>query len=167
MPQRRASPVIQINLGFNDLPKFVIRASLLALTQTGIIFAVLFAALNVFIYMGRQMLTWYRFPKRETQLLKVMYAVISLFTMLLGFTVLPVLSHLLLYPSEPFGQTTLMGALFCFGLTVMGLGIYVHLNRRYAQRCPNCEEKAGDKLPFTGYCSQCKALLNPWLIVEY
>lgn len=156
-------------LAFDNPSTFVIEATVLNLAQVFIIFLVLISALGLVAFLLRRLLTWYGFPQASRRLMKVAYLVIGSAALFLGLTILPPTTAALLRPTDLLKPSGIIAGAFGFIVTVIGLGLFLLADQRYAQRCPRCGAGVPGPYHLGKRCGipTCKELLHPWLIAEY
>ncbi|MBU0512032.1 MAG: hypothetical protein KJ638_10095, partial [Chloroflexi bacterium] len=158
-----------VDLGFDDLPGFVVKASIINLAQVFIIFFVLLAVLFLITWLLRRLLTWYALPRAEARLMKMASLTVVLGTLFCGLTILPPITVALLRHENFLNPFLIVAELFGLLLAVTGLGCFLYADRKYARRCPFCNAPVSGPPRFDKRCKTdtCNALLFPWLIAEY
>jgi len=156
-------------LRFDDLAGFVVEASILNLAQVFIIFFVLIVALLLIGSLLRRLFTWYSLPRANRRLMKVAYMVIGLVGLLLGLTILPLITTVLLRPADLFNPLGIIVEASGFVLTACGVGLFLYADQRYARRCPSCGTLVPGPYSLGKHCQSpdCSKLLHPWLMAEY
>ena len=154
------------NLHYSDLTQFVFEAAFSNSIQVVIVFVLLLVTVFLTVLIIRRVLTWYSFPNAETQLMKIIYAIIWIGAGLIAFSVLPAITGILL-DLEMLLNPVLIGMAF-LGAVVAGIGViwFLRKDRQYNGICPNCQEKIPEPYMLGKTCS-CGYVLNPWFIADY
>ncbi len=152
---------------FDNLSAFVVKASILNLAQVLIIFFILMVALVLVAFLLRCLLTWYRFPQVNQRLMKVAYLVIGWVALLLGLTILPLITTALLRLTDLLNLPGIIVGALGLIIAATGLGLFIYAHRKYARRCPRCGTAVPGWYHVGKRCKACNALLHPWLIAEY
>jgi hypothetical protein len=154
------------DLYYDDLGTFVVQASILNLAQVFIIFLILALFLTVIIALVRRLLTWYRLPEAEKQLVKIAYAVIGIGILFLILTVLPLISTALLEPANLFNPTLIITAGFGLTVTAVASLLFFYADRKYAGYCPHCGAIISKPYVLGKRCTavKCGKFLHHWLI---
>jgi len=150
-----------------DLPAFVAEASILNLAQVFIIFFVLIVSLSFINLSLRRLLTWYGFPRARQRLMKMAYLVIGLEVSFFGLIILSLLTMALLRPADLLSLSNIIIGTSGFIIIIIGLGLFLRADKRYARRCPHCNKLISGSYELGKRCSVCDELLHPWLIADY
>jgi hypothetical protein len=151
----------------DDLSAFVLQASWLNMAQVFIIPASLVSLIGANVLLLRRLLTWYSLPRAEQRLLRVAYGTIAVTTTSFGLAILVPVTTALLRSEELFGPTTIAMGLVGLIVAVVGLGLFIYADRRYAGRCPGCGAHVPGPYWLGKRCDDCDELLHPWMIAEY
>jgi hypothetical protein len=153
--------------GYDDLNAFVVKVAVINLAQVVIVAFVLVGGLAGVTFLLRRIFTWYGFPQAEGRLMKVAYLTLGLVSLFVGLALLPLITNALLRPNEIFTWLNLILAFFGFTVAFFGLARFIRLERRYANRCSQCDGSVAKPYELGRRCQTCNELLHPWLIAEY
>jgi len=144
------------------------RSAAVNIAQVAVLFVVLLGFLLLTAFFLRRVFVWYACPGAKHRLIKAAYGVIGMLGCTLGLTVLPIITAALLEPANLFNPRYLTVELFGLILTIVGIGIFVRLQRKYGWRCPKCGAKiTGNHILGKRCDTGCKNVLHPWLIADY
>ncbi len=141
------------------------------LVQIPIVVLISAGALGMIIALARRMLTWYRLPRAEHRLMRLISLMIGAVTALVAMLILPPITDVaLLRLAEPLS----LGSPFFWLTATITLALaavlawqFVRLDRRYGRRCPRCGAPVSGPFVLGKQCPACGEELHPWLGVRY
>ncbi|MBX2998815.1 MAG: hypothetical protein KF893_09925 [Caldilineaceae bacterium] len=156
---------VNVDLLFSQYMGQIIPGSLFLMVVGLPLLLVLFLLVDVFF--KRQMLTWYTLPLLR-QRPQVLFWGISLgLALLLWFGAVPLLNVLAfpwIFAADPWLWVQI-GVAWGVALAVLTAGLWLH--KRYARRCPTCDETVPDPFAPGRACPHCGKPLTPWLQAAY
>jgi hypothetical protein len=115
--------------------------------------------------LSQYVLTWYR-PERRV--LRVLYGISGVFTVVLGLGIIPLINHLISPARHPAWSGVEIGGIIMALMTlVSGVSALWFMGRRLARQCPRCRADILGEYHLGRVCAACGQQLHSWLIADY
>ncbi len=144
-----------------DVLDFLITASWRNSIQIPVVLAIQLLGFAILLFVFRRVLTWYGFLTTSQRFQHVVLAAVIGVCLALGTLILPG-SMAVLLGKNPNLALLLTG----FLITVIFVGIFYVLDRKYHAHCPTCYASANPKIIFGAVCESCGNRLLPWLVSD-
>lgn len=151
----------------SDLTAFVLKATWINTAQVFIVLAALSLLVLLNAWLLRRLLTWYGYQHSKRRLIHIVYWAILWNTVWFSLAVLTPVTVLLLRLESLFDLVTILLVFLGIAIATAGAAAFFLADSKYANRCPQCNERLVGHYFLGRRCGRCNELLHPWLITEY
>ena len=128
----------------------------------------LMMSLGLGFILFRRLLTWYAFPAVDHRLIYIVWSVILVLILALGFVLLPISTALILGELAPLFKPASLLVTSGICVIIFAWGVWFWFaDRRWGRRCPACGRKVAGWFEMGKQCPQCGAVMHLWLKAKY